>query len=235
MAAVWRPDAGLAVAHVERVPKLVALPVASQPGGTHIAMEGDAAILLAPGEFVTLPEAFVMAHSGDHFAALDAYRRIMAERGLAAPAIPEFELRADLVRLGIRAQLHARAGLRHARQGQGRRLRMGGARRRLAEVGRRLGGGHRQVPARQCRDQGLRGPHQELRHAAEAVDLAAVRSAGKRPDARASRHAAARCRRRRPERHLVEQLYALPGVPADGGLFQSRSPAASSANGASRA
>ncbi|MGN6620619.1 MAG: glycoside hydrolase family 36 protein, partial [Sphingomonas sp.] len=85
---VWRPDVGLAVGHVERVPKLIALPVASQPGGTRIALEGDQPIVLAPGETVTLPETFIMAHPGDHFAALDTYRRIMAERGLAAPPIP---------------------------------------------------------------------------------------------------------------------------------------------------
>jgi alpha-galactosidase len=89
MAAVWRPDVGLAVAHVERVPKLIALPVTSQPGGTRIALEADDPIVLAPGETVTLPETFIMAHTGDHFAPLDAYRRIMAERGLAAPPIPE--------------------------------------------------------------------------------------------------------------------------------------------------
>ena len=86
---VWRPDIGLAIGHVERVPKLIALPVASQPGGTRIALEGDQPIMLAPGESVTLPETFIMVHPGDHFAALDTYRRIMAERGLAAPAIPE--------------------------------------------------------------------------------------------------------------------------------------------------
>jgi alpha-galactosidase len=89
VAVVWRPDVGLAVGHVETVPKLIALPVASQPGGTRIAIEGDQPILLAPGESVTLPETFIMAHQGDHFAALDTYRRIMAERGLAAPSIPE--------------------------------------------------------------------------------------------------------------------------------------------------
>jgi alpha-galactosidase len=86
---VWRPDFGLAVGHVETVPKLVALPVAAQPHGTRIAIEGDQAILLAPGASVTLPQTFVMVHSGDHFAPLDTYRRIMAERGLHAPAIPD--------------------------------------------------------------------------------------------------------------------------------------------------
>lgn len=88
VAAVWRPDFGLAVGHLETVPKLVALPVSAQPGGTRIALEGDQPILLEPGQSVTLPQTFLMAHRGDHFAALDTYRRIMAERGLAAPAIP---------------------------------------------------------------------------------------------------------------------------------------------------
>lgn len=89
MAVVWRPDFGLAVAHVETVPKLVALPVASQPDGTQIAIEGDQPILLAPGESVTLPETFVMVHSGDHFVPLDTYRRVMAERGLKASPVPD--------------------------------------------------------------------------------------------------------------------------------------------------
>ena len=89
MAVAWRPDVGLAVAHVETTPRLIALPVASQPGGTRIAIEGDQPIVLAPGETVTLPETFVMAHTGDHFAALDTYRQIMAGRGLAAAPVPE--------------------------------------------------------------------------------------------------------------------------------------------------
>ncbi|PXA84846.1 alpha-galactosidase [Nostoc sp. 3335mG] len=89
VAVAWRRDAGLAVGHVETVPKLIALPVAAQPTGTRIGMTGDEAVLLAPGQTLTLPVAFVMVHSGDHFRPLDAYRRLMAERGLAAPAIPE--------------------------------------------------------------------------------------------------------------------------------------------------
>src|SRR3954447_3155141 len=88
MSAVWRPDFGVAVAHVETVPKLVALPVASQPAGTRVAIEGDQPIILAPGESVTLPETLVVSHTGDHFRPLDTYRRIMAERGLRAPPIP---------------------------------------------------------------------------------------------------------------------------------------------------
>ena len=89
MSAVWRPDFGLAVAHVEKVPKLVSLPVSAQPDGTRIAVEGDQPIMLAPGESVTLPETLVVSHTGDHFRPLDTYRRIMAERGLSAPPIPQ--------------------------------------------------------------------------------------------------------------------------------------------------
>ena len=89
VAVVWRPDGGLAVGHLETVPRLVSLPVGAQPGGTRIGMASDEAVLLAPGATLTLPATFVMAHRGDYFVPLDAYRRLMAERGLKAPAIPE--------------------------------------------------------------------------------------------------------------------------------------------------
>jgi alpha-galactosidase len=89
VAVVWRHDVGLAVGHVETVPRLISLPVAAQPDGTRLGLSGDEPSLLAPGATLTLPTAFLMAHDGDHFRPLDAYRRLMAERGLAAPAIPE--------------------------------------------------------------------------------------------------------------------------------------------------
>ena len=89
VAVVWRRDAGIAVGHIETVPKLVSLPVAAQPTGTRIGMSGNEPVTLAPGETFTLPATFIMVQSGDHFRPLDAYRRIMAERGLAAPRIPE--------------------------------------------------------------------------------------------------------------------------------------------------
>ena len=89
VAVVWRRDVGLAVGHVEAVPRLVSLPVAAQPDGTRLGLSGDEPTLLAPGATVTLPAAFLMAHTGDHFRPLDTYRRVMGERGLAAPAIPE--------------------------------------------------------------------------------------------------------------------------------------------------
>lgn len=89
VAVAWRRDAGLAVGHVDTVPRLVSLPVSAQPTGTRVGLSGDQAAILPPGGELTLPPAFVMVHEGDHFAPLDTYRRVMAERGLAAPRIPE--------------------------------------------------------------------------------------------------------------------------------------------------
>lgn len=89
VAVVWRRDVGLAVGHIDTVPRLVALPVAGQPGGTRIGITGDEPTLLAPGKAFSLPPTFIMTHVGDHFRPLDTYRRIMAEHGLAAPPIPD--------------------------------------------------------------------------------------------------------------------------------------------------
>jgi alpha-galactosidase len=89
VAVVWRRDVGLAVGHLDTVPRLVSLPVTAQPGATRIGMIGNQPTLLAPGETLALPPAFLMAHTGDYFRPLDAYRRLMAERGLAAPKIPD--------------------------------------------------------------------------------------------------------------------------------------------------
>jgi alpha-galactosidase len=89
VAVVWRRDAGLAVGHVETVPHLVSLPVAAQPAGTRIGMQADTAVLLPPGATLALPLTFLMVHGGDHFRPLDAYRRLMAERGLAAAPVPQ--------------------------------------------------------------------------------------------------------------------------------------------------
>lgn len=89
VAVVWHPRAGIAVGHVETVPKLVSLPVSAQPGGTRIGLSGEEPALLAPGATLLLPATFIMVHTGDHFAPLDTYRRFMAERGLSAPAVPQ--------------------------------------------------------------------------------------------------------------------------------------------------
>ena len=157
------------------MPKLVALPVAAQPDGTQIAIEGDQPILLAPGQSVTLPETFLMVHSGDHFAPLDTYRRIMAERGLSAPASPSSSYAPIWCAWGYERNFtpeqvygtldKAKAvGCEWAVLDDGWQKSVGDW---VADTAK--------FPRGQRRHQGVRRPHQELRHAAEAVDLAACR------------------------------------------------------------
>ena len=85
---VWRRDYGLAVGHVEAVPKLVTLPLSATPAGARIAVEFNQTVVLAPGEEFRTFETFVAVHRGDHFATLDAYRRILAERGMSQAKVP---------------------------------------------------------------------------------------------------------------------------------------------------
>jgi alpha-galactosidase len=85
---VWRRDCGIAIGHLELVPQLLSLPVTQVDGGVSLAIAGSLQRVLAPGETFDTPETFVAAHSGDYFATLDAYRRIMADRGLTAPEPP---------------------------------------------------------------------------------------------------------------------------------------------------
>ncbi|MDR7117233.1 alpha-galactosidase [Caulobacter sp. BE254] len=89
VADVWRPDAGLAVGHVERTPKLVSLPIIASSAGASVALEEARAVTLKSGDTLVSLETFVAVHQRDYYATLDAYRRLMADRGLAAPKAPE--------------------------------------------------------------------------------------------------------------------------------------------------
>jgi alpha-galactosidase len=86
---VWRRDCGIAVGHLESSPRLLSLPVQRVAGGVGLAIAGALVRTLVPGEQFDIPETFIATHTGDYFATLDAYRRIMAERGLASPGAPE--------------------------------------------------------------------------------------------------------------------------------------------------
>jgi alpha-galactosidase len=86
---VWRRDCGIAIGHLELVPQLLSLPVKQAEGGVSLAIAGTLQRVLAPGETFETPETFLATHTGDHFATLDAYRRIMADRGLTAPPPPQ--------------------------------------------------------------------------------------------------------------------------------------------------
>ncbi len=85
---VWRRDYGLAVGHVETVPKLLSLPLTMTPTGARVAVECDQTLALAPGEGFSTFDSFVAVHRGDYFATLDAYRRFLAERGMAQARVP---------------------------------------------------------------------------------------------------------------------------------------------------
>jgi alpha-galactosidase len=86
---VWRRNGGLCVGHLERRPQLVSLPILAVPQGVRTAVETDRSIILAPGETVETIESFLHVHSGDYFASLDTFRRLMADEGLSARRAPE--------------------------------------------------------------------------------------------------------------------------------------------------
>ncbi|ESQ85123.1 hypothetical protein AEAC466_05275 [Asticcacaulis sp. AC466] len=85
---VWRPDAGLAVGHIELTPKLISLPLVATPAGAGVAICRDCPVTLAQGDELATLDTFISVHRRDHFATLDTYRRVMADRGLAAPKPP---------------------------------------------------------------------------------------------------------------------------------------------------
>jgi alpha-galactosidase len=86
---VWRTDCGLAVGHLESTPRLVSLPVKRTAHGASLGVAGKLKRTLAPGEEFGTPESFVATHSGDYFVTLDAYRRIMGDRGIHPASSPE--------------------------------------------------------------------------------------------------------------------------------------------------
>lgn len=89
VADVWQPEHGIAVGHLDTVPRLVALPVRQVKAGAALAIEFEQAVVLQPGQELATLDTFVTVHTGDYFAALDRYRLLMAERGLAAPQAGE--------------------------------------------------------------------------------------------------------------------------------------------------
>ena len=81
VANVWRRDAGLAVGHLEPVPRLLDLPVRKTAGGAAIAVESPRAVALAPAQSLRTDAIFVCAHHGDHFAPLLRYRACYGRPG----------------------------------------------------------------------------------------------------------------------------------------------------------
>ena len=91
MANVWRRDVGLAVGHLEPIPRLLDLPVRKTAKGASIAIEnvGVEARKLAPGATLSTDRTFIVGHTGDHFAPLTQYRKFLEQEGVVAPQAPE--------------------------------------------------------------------------------------------------------------------------------------------------
>ena len=105
---VWRRDVGLAVGHLELTPKNIFLPVSRQTSDRAATLGVRAALArtLAPGERFTTLKTFVAVHRGDYFPALVAYRQLMLRQGDPPADGAAQRVRADLVRVGLRAGIH---------------------------------------------------------------------------------------------------------------------------------
>jgi alpha-galactosidase len=88
---IWRKDAGLAVGHLERVPKLVSLPVRSEDvhKGAQLSVQYKKDIALQPADTLKTFTTFVAVHKGDYYNALTEYSRFMQSRGVKFPVFPE--------------------------------------------------------------------------------------------------------------------------------------------------
>ena len=88
---IWRRDVGVAVGHLEIVPKLVSLPVRypSQDEGANVSVEYEYEFNVQPGETISTVETFIYLHEGDYYAALKNYRNVMAKKGLVIPDAPD--------------------------------------------------------------------------------------------------------------------------------------------------
>lgn len=88
---VWSPGVGVAVGHLETVPKLISLPVRypSAERGVAQSVEYDYTYELQTGESFSTIETFIYVHQGDYYAALKNYRKVMARKGLSIGSIPD--------------------------------------------------------------------------------------------------------------------------------------------------
>src|SRR5271165_2651017 len=87
---VWRKDVGLAVGHIEPVPRLIELPV-TMPDATHatVAVSYKREQTLDPGESFHTLHTFVSVHQGDYYRTLTEYRRLMIRQGFQMATAPD--------------------------------------------------------------------------------------------------------------------------------------------------
>lgn len=88
VSSLWRPDGGLAVGHLELVPKLVSLPVSmADASGATLHIEYEKEQLLKAGESLSTFTTFVRVQEADYFASLVDYRELMIKRGIKFPEV----------------------------------------------------------------------------------------------------------------------------------------------------
>ncbi|MBN2008797.1 alpha-galactosidase [candidate division KSB1 bacterium] len=87
---VWRNDVGLAVGHVEMVPKLVSIPITMPTSDqATLGLSCETNKKLKPGESFTTLKTFVAVHTGDYFQSLSEYRRFMVKQDIEFKVPPQ--------------------------------------------------------------------------------------------------------------------------------------------------
>ncbi len=86
---VWNRDYGVAVGHLETVPKLVSLPVKRTNGGVELMVKYEKDFQLKPGDTLSTFTTFIAVHRGDYFHTLKTYSSIMQKKGLKINPAPE--------------------------------------------------------------------------------------------------------------------------------------------------
>ncbi len=86
---VWKKNFGIAVGHLETVPKLVSLPVSRSVNGVEIKVKYNKDFILEPGDTLQTFSTFVAVHRGDYFHTLKMYSEIMQRKGLKIKKAPE--------------------------------------------------------------------------------------------------------------------------------------------------
>lgn len=89
MANIWRRDVGLAVGHVEVVPRPLEMPVRRTADGASIAIESPLPRSLGPGETLVTERTLLAVHEGDFYAPLQQYQVFMRGEGIVGPRPPE--------------------------------------------------------------------------------------------------------------------------------------------------
>lgn len=83
---IWRKDGGIAIGHVEMIPKEISLPVdyGKYSSSVNIRIEKDYETFtdLKIGDTLNTIQSFILVHTGDYYAALKKYSEFMQKKGI---------------------------------------------------------------------------------------------------------------------------------------------------------